>query len=277
MSHVTGVHHTSFTVADLDQSLAFFRDRLGLEVVYTREIRTEYFAAIVGLPSCVTKAALLRVPEAQHHVELFQYLTPPTVASDHRLRPCDAGSHHLALLVSNLAELCRELRSHGVELLSDPVAVSSGPNAGAWAAYLRDPNGILLELFQPPPRSAAADWWRGLIVMAYMTGWRISELLAVKRTDVDLEKGTALTRAADNKGERDDLIRLHPVVIGHLQRLRGFDPFMFPWAAMNEDYMPSSHASRKRQEFTCHAQRFTSIPASVISMASMICGGRSPA
>jgi catechol 2,3-dioxygenase-like lactoylglutathione lyase family enzyme len=152
MNRVTGIHHTSFTVADLDRSVAFFRERLGLEVVYVREVRAEYFGAIVGLPGCVVRAALLRLPGAQHHVELFQYLTPPTVAAEHRLRPCDAGSHHLALLVTDLVGLCRELRSHGADLLSDPVAVTSGPNAGAWAVYLRDPNGILIELFQPPPR-----------------------------------------------------------------------------------------------------------------------------
>lgn len=152
MNRVTGIHHTSFTVPDLDRSLEFFRDRLGLEVLFVREITAEYFGAIVGLPGCVVKAALLRLPGGQHHVELFQYLTPPTVATDHRLRPCDAGSHHLSLLVTDLAELCRELRGHGVELLSDPVAITSGPNAGAWAVYLRDPNDILIELFQPPPR-----------------------------------------------------------------------------------------------------------------------------
>ena len=40
-------------LADLDRSLAFFRDRLGLEVVSIREIRAEYFGAIVGLPGMV--------------------------------------------------------------------------------------------------------------------------------------------------------------------------------------------------------------------------------
>jgi catechol 2,3-dioxygenase-like lactoylglutathione lyase family enzyme len=151
MNRITGIHHTSFTVVDLDRSLAFFRDRLGLEVVSLREIRAEYFGAIVGLPGCVVKAALLRLPAAQQQIELLQYLTPPTVPGGQRPRPCDAGSHHLALQVTDLVELCRELRSHGVELLSEPVAVTAGPNAGAWAVYLRDPNGILIELFQPPP------------------------------------------------------------------------------------------------------------------------------
>lgn len=75
----------------------------------------------------------------------------------------------------------------------------------------------------------AADWWRGLIVMGYMTGWRISELLAVRRADVDLDAGTALTRHQDNKGNRDDRVKLHPVVVEHLKKLPGFDPCVFPW------------------------------------------------
>lgn len=75
----------------------------------------------------------------------------------------------------------------------------------------------------------AADWWRGLLVMAYMTGWRISELLALKRDDLNLEATTALTRWDDNKGDRDALVKLHPVVVEHLKRLAAFDPVVFPW------------------------------------------------
>lgn len=76
---------------------------------------------------------------------------------------------------------------------------------------------------------SAGDWWRALIVMAYMTGWRVSELLALRRTDLDMDAGTAITRAADNKGKRDDRANLHPVVIEHLRRLMGFGVFVFAW------------------------------------------------
>ncbi len=75
----------------------------------------------------------------------------------------------------------------------------------------------------------AADWWRALIVMAYMTGWRIGQLLALRRDDVDLKEGTALTRADDNKGGRDQRIKLHPAIIEHLKTLAGFTPMLFPW------------------------------------------------
>jgi integrase len=77
--------------------------------------------------------------------------------------------------------------------------------------------------------ATAADWWRGLLVMGYMTGWRISELLSLRRTDLNIEEGFAITRAEHNKAKRDEKIVLHPAVLEHLAKLRGFEPVVFPW------------------------------------------------
>ncbi len=74
-----------------------------------------------------------------------------------------------------------------------------------------------------------ADWWQALFVMAYMTGWRISSLLALKWADVDLENGFALSRAEDNKGKRDQRVPLHPVVVDHLRKLVCFSATVFAW------------------------------------------------
>src|SRR6476469_4311033 len=65
----------------------------------------------------------------------------------------------------------------------------------------------------------AADWWRGLLVFGYMTGWRISDMLALRRADLDLDAGYAITRADANKGDRDERVKLHPVVVEHLRRV----------------------------------------------------------
>ena len=74
-----------------------------------------------------------------------------------------------------------------------------------------------------------ADWWRALLVMAYMTGWRISELRALRREDLDLEAGEAITRAEDNKGKRDERVKLHAVVVEHLKKVRTFGDTALPW------------------------------------------------
>lgn len=96
-----------------------------------------------------------------------------------------------------------------------------------------------LPIGQPYP---AATWWRGLLVMAYMTGWRISELLALKRADLDLDSGVAVTRAEDNKGKRDEAVGLHDVVIEHLRQLPGFTPSVLPWIGYKRQLYDQFHA-----------------------------------
>ena len=147
MHAIVGAHHTSFMVANLERSLAFFRDVLGLEVLGSREIRDDYFGQIVGLPGSVVRAALIRIPGG-HHVELFEYVQPrgQSVAP----QPCDPGSTHLALVTYDLPALYQKLKACGADFISTPVLITAGPNRGGYGVYLRDPNGILLELFQPP-------------------------------------------------------------------------------------------------------------------------------
>ncbi len=59
-------------------------------------------------------------------------------------------------------------------------------------------------------------WWRGLLTLLWLTGWRIGEALALRREDLDLDARTALTRFETNKGKRDFETPLHPAVIDQL-------------------------------------------------------------
>jgi catechol 2,3-dioxygenase-like lactoylglutathione lyase family enzyme len=147
MPAIRGVHHTSFTVANLEKSLKFFRDQLGLEVLFAREIGDAYFGRIVGLPGCRVKAALLRIPGSTHHLELFEYVTP--AGQSCRPRPCDPGSCHLSFLVDDLPGLYQRLREQ-VDFVSEPVLIEAGPNRGGYGVYACDPGGILIEFFQLP-------------------------------------------------------------------------------------------------------------------------------
>ena len=47
----------------------------------------------------------------------------------------------------------------------------------------------------------AADWWRGSDRHGYMTGWRIGQILALRREDVDLEEGTAVITGGRQQGQ----------------------------------------------------------------------------
>jgi integrase len=72
-------------------------------------------------------------------------------------------------------------------------------------------------------------WWQALLATAYMTGWRIRELLSLRTEDVDLDAGTVITRHADNKGKRDAKVPVHQAVLEHLRLVIGSGKFVFAW------------------------------------------------
>lgn len=143
---ITGLHHTSYTVSDLERSLRFYVDLLGCELIWQREIREAYFGEIVGFPGCVVKAAHLRMPGSAHVLELFEYVAPRGASADPATnRP---GSSHLCFLVDDLPAFYQELASKGAHFRSAPVAIDAGVNRGAYCLYLLDPDGIAIELLQ---------------------------------------------------------------------------------------------------------------------------------
>ncbi|WLD10860.1 tyrosine-type recombinase/integrase [Planctellipticum variicoloris] len=97
---------------------------------------------------------------------------------------------------------------------------------------------------------AAETWWRGLLTFAYLTGWRIGEILALDWRDVDLDAGTALTRAESNKGRRDSMVALHSVIVDAIRPLKGFQPRVFPWKADLKDLYSEFHRLQAAAEIS---------------------------
>jgi catechol 2,3-dioxygenase-like lactoylglutathione lyase family enzyme len=150
------IHHTSLTVSDLERSLKFYRDILGCEVLATQEKQGGYLAAIVGYPDAHVRMAHLRLPNGETLIELFEYLAPAGTKAD--VEPRNVGASHICFVVADLRETYAALRANGVDsFVSPPVFVDTGANAGGWGVYLRDPDGIVLEFFQPPPSAPPSE------------------------------------------------------------------------------------------------------------------------
>jgi catechol 2,3-dioxygenase-like lactoylglutathione lyase family enzyme len=149
---LTSVWHTSWTVADLDRSVAFYRDLLGFEVVETKHRVGAFIEEVVGFKGAELRIAALRMPgapmpESGHHLELIQYLAPKGERLS--LRTCNVGAAHLAVGTNSIDDDYERLSRQGVSFVSAPVRVPSGSNANSYACYLRDPDGFTIELVQP--------------------------------------------------------------------------------------------------------------------------------
>jgi len=146
--------HVSFTVEDLDRSLAFYRDVLGMEPVAAMERVGEDISRIVGFPDAHLKIAFLRLPGGGPMLlELIQYLSPRGRPVDRRT--CNPGSAHICFNVTDIHSAYRALQAAGVCFRSEPVPIQTGVNRGGYAVYFLDPDGNTLELVQPPQISPA--------------------------------------------------------------------------------------------------------------------------
>ena len=80
-------------------------------------------------------------------LELIQYLSPLGKKLD--TSTCNIGSAHLALDVDNFDKMVEGLKEKGVHIVSKkPVIMSAGPNKESRVVYVRDRDGITLELIQ---------------------------------------------------------------------------------------------------------------------------------
>ena len=149
-----GVWHFSFTVADLDRSIAFYRDLLGFELIHTQEQANDYTRRLVGYPDAHLKVAQLAIPGqprgiSTHDLELVEYVAPRGSRGDANI--CNPGAAHLALTVDDIHERYERLRAAGVSFVSPPNHITAGINTGGYTCYFRDPDAIVLEMVQPPP------------------------------------------------------------------------------------------------------------------------------
>jgi catechol 2,3-dioxygenase-like lactoylglutathione lyase family enzyme len=142
------IHHTGLTVADMDRSLRFWRDAMGMEVIFQQEKAGGYLEAIVGEPGAHVRMTHLAFGGEGPRIELFQYLAPS--GGQHRLRPADVGFAHVCVACDDLDERLERLIAAGATPFSKPVEVDTGVNKGGRSVYLRDPDGHVVELERLP-------------------------------------------------------------------------------------------------------------------------------
>jgi len=143
------LHHTGLTVSDLERSLHFWRDAMGMEELFQQEKEGGYLEAIVREPGAHVRMAHLAFGGEGPRIELFQYLAPS--GGQHLSRPADQGFVHVCIACEDLDERIKRLVAAGGTPFSEPVVIDTGVNRGGRGVYLRDPDGHVVELFERPP------------------------------------------------------------------------------------------------------------------------------
>jgi methylmalonyl-CoA/ethylmalonyl-CoA epimerase len=126
------IDHIGIAVQSLDDTVAFYRDIMGLEVS-----ATEIFNGM--------KIAFLRIGDSE--VELLEDLTPDGAIARHVAKRGE-GLQHVAYRVDNIEQALAEMRAKGLTLIDEQ------PRPGARQARVaflhpKSTKGVLIEFVEP--------------------------------------------------------------------------------------------------------------------------------
>ncbi len=129
--------HTMVRVSDIDQSLGFYRDALGLDVLSRREYPQGRFTLV-----------FLAAPgDAAAQVELTYNWDPESYTGGRNFG-------HLAYEVEDIYATCARLSAHGVTI--------NRPPRDGHMAFVRSPDGISVELLQKGAALAPMEPWASM-------------------------------------------------------------------------------------------------------------------
>lgn len=153
---MTGAAHVGFTVADVDAEAAFYSALFGCDPEVRGIYDRPYTAAQVGYEGARLDIAIFRLPGSDLRLELIQYLHPVGRPVDIETR--NPGTGHLCLTTGDIEGAMARATALGATTRSDgPVVITAGPNEGRRVCYLRDPEGITIELLEPRRPAPPAD------------------------------------------------------------------------------------------------------------------------
>ena len=133
MAKITAVNHVAVVVDDMEKSLAFWRDALGIDLHELRDVPAE-------------KSQVAFLPVAGAEVELVMPTTDDSGIAKY-LAKRGPGMHHICLEVDDIGGMMVQLREKNVRLINEEPRVATDGKQYAFI-HPESTGGVLVELYQ---------------------------------------------------------------------------------------------------------------------------------
>ena len=106
------IRHTGIVVSDMEKSLQFYRDMLGLEIVRDMNEKGDYLDNMLSLTDVHVRTVKLGLPNQTALVELLEFKSH----TDEDIRNFyTIGASHIAFTVENIEKLYSELSKKNID------------------------------------------------------------------------------------------------------------------------------------------------------------------
>lgn len=136
------VNHTGISVKDIDRSLGFYVDLLGLELVLDLDVAGQPgLETVVGMSDIVGRVVFLDASDSR--VELWEYRSPSGTPLPAGHIPANHGVSHVGFTVDDVDAMYERLIAANVTMLSPPQDLGLHKTM-----YVRGPDGEYVELLE---------------------------------------------------------------------------------------------------------------------------------
>lgn len=135
MAKIKKINHVAIVVGDIDESLKFWRDAMGIDLHHVEDVPSQ-------------KAMVAFLPVGDSEVELVKPTSDDSGVSKF-LAERGGGMHHLCFEVDDIVEMMAMLKEKGVRLLNEEPQVLPGRKMAF--VHPKSTGGVLVELYEIIP------------------------------------------------------------------------------------------------------------------------------
>ena len=135
MPKVIRIDHVAVLVDDLDKTLAFWQEALGIQVSHIEDVPAE-------------KSMVAFLPLGGSEMELVKPTTDDSGLARY-LEKRGPGMHHICLEVDDIDGMLAQLKAKGVQLINETPLTGSGGKKYAFI-HPKSANGVMVELYELP-------------------------------------------------------------------------------------------------------------------------------
>jgi len=133
MPKIKSINHVAVVVDDMEKSLAFWRDAIGIELHELRDVPAE-------------KSQVAFLPLAGAEIELVMPTTADSGIAKY-LAKRGPGMHHLCLEVDDIEGMLAQLKAKNIRLINEEPSLAADGKKYAFI-HPESTGGVLVELYQ---------------------------------------------------------------------------------------------------------------------------------
>jgi methylmalonyl-CoA/ethylmalonyl-CoA epimerase len=133
MTKIKAINHVAVVVEDMEKSLSFWRDALGMELYELRDVPAE-------------KSQVAFLPLSGSEIELVKPTSDDSGIAKY-LAKRGPGMHHICIEVDDIEAMLAQLKSKRIRLINDGPRVAEDGKKYAFV-HPESTGGVLVELYQ---------------------------------------------------------------------------------------------------------------------------------